>query len=85
MMAMYESFDAARARGDFAVLPELVRREAGLGKVGRHVAGLLVAQRSGQHRLLPCSPLLLTPSLTLAARTVFGPQGAVHRHCGQRH
>ena len=34
MMAMYESFDAARARGDFAVLPELVR--GGGGRSGAH-------------------------------------------------
>ncbi len=37
MMAMYESFDAARARGDFAVLPELVRScdRGRLGPAGR--------------------------------------------------
>lgn len=38
MMAMYESFDAARARGDFAVLPELHALSSGLKALCTDVA-----------------------------------------------
>lgn len=60
MMAMYESFDAARARGDFAVLPELHALSSGLKALCTDIAasGIETCRRTcGGHGYMLASGL----------------------------